>query len=456
MKLALHDLTGFDGRCDAVFFTSDMDAIPPKHPDETMSRWRRTLLRIPETPPSAGNFDVVVVGGGIPGCSAALAAARLGMEVAFIQNRPVLGGNASPEIGIMPRGELRSIVKEVAGNERERVIRSEKRIKLYLGWHALRAKTQRDGIISVDAQDTATGRELRFAAPIYIDCSGVGAVGFMAGAEFRMGREARNEFNESLAPEQADSMHHGNTVVFGTEVVDHPVLFPDVPWARAVAGDYAELGGQVVDGRDNIGGLTHFWEYGQWLDPFADGERIRDHLFCALYGTFANVKAKYPKGAANLALKWVGHVPAGGESRRLVGDYILTENDIRGQVPFDDAVATCSGHICLHFPGDAYDFRLGDWKFVPVGTYFVPYRCLYSRNVKNLLMAGKHISVTHIAGGSTKTMLNGGQMGVATAAAAYLCCKHRTTPRGVYQDHLAELQMIVAEQGEYKDAFRRR
>ncbi len=226
--------------------------------------------------------------------------------------------------------------------------------------------------------------------------------------------------------------------------------------AQRIAGDFAELGGQVVDGNDNILGLTHFWEYGQWLDPFADAEKIRDHLFCALYGTFANVKARYPKKMANLRLEWMGHVPAGGESRRLMGDYILTENDVRGQTAFDDAVATCSGHICLHFPGDQYDFRLGEWKFVPVGTYVIPYRCLYSRNVDNLLMAGKHISVSHIAGASTKTMLNGGQMGVATAAAAYLCRKHQTSPRGVYQHHLAELRAIVAEQGEYRHVFERR
>jgi hypothetical protein len=454
-RITLRDLTGFDARCDAVFFTSDLESRPPSNANNPMSRWRRALLRIPETPPSAGDFDVVVVGGGIPGCAAALAAARLGLQVALIQNRPVLGGNASPEIGITPRGELRSIVREVAGADRERVIRAEPRIKLYLGWHAMRAAKQENRITSVDAQDTRTGGELRFHAPVFIDCSGVAAVGALAGAEYRLGREARSEFGESLAPEQADSMHHGNTVVFATEVADQPASFPEVPWARKVAGDYAELGGQVVGGQDNIGGLTHFWEYGQWLDPFADAERIRDHLLCAVYGTFANVKAKYPGGAANLRLKWVGYVPAGGESRRLIGDYILTENDIRSQMPFDDAVATCSGHICLHYPGEKYDFRLGDWKFVPVGTYFIPYRCLYSKNVSNLLMAGKHISVSHIAGASTKTMLNGGQMGVATAAAAYLCQKHRTTPRDVHRNHLAELQSIVAEQGEYKNVFRR-
>jgi hypothetical protein len=152
----------------------------------------------------------------------------------------------------------------------------------------------------------------------------------------------------------------------------------------------------------------------------------------------------------------VGHVPAGGESRRLIGDYILTENDVRAGTLFPDAAALCSGHFCLHYPGGKYDFRLGDWKFVPVPLYSVPFRCLYSRNVGNLLMAGKHASVSHIAGSSTKTMLNGGQMGVATAAAAFLCKKHQTSPRGVGQRHIHQLQEILLETGQYRDALKPR
>ncbi len=333
------------------------------------------------------------------------------------------------------------------------VLRQEKKVELFLSWHAFAAQTDGGHIASIDAKNTRSNRELRFRAPVFIDCSGVAAVGFLAGADYRLGREAKSEFQEELAPDTADQMHHGNTVVFCTAIAEHPVAFPDVPWAVAVAGDFAELGGQVVDGRDNINGLTHFWEYGQWLDPFADAEQIRDHLLCAIYGTFANVKKRYGPGAAKLKLAWVSHVPAGGESRRLMGDYILTENDIRAQRPFPDSVAVCSGHFCLHYPGDEYDFRLGEWKFIPVQPYSIPLRCLYSRNVENLLMAGKHISVTHIAGASTKTMLNGGQMGVAVGAAAFLCKKYDTSPRGVYQQHLSELQSIVGEREAYEHCF---
>jgi hypothetical protein len=454
VKIELRDLTGFDGRCDALFFTTDEKFLPPAVPGEQMAAWRRRLLGLPEVPPSAGQFDVVVVGGGIAGCSAALTAARLGLQVAFIQNRPVLGGNASPEIGITARGQNRSVVNEVAGPDREKAIRAEKNVRLYLGWHAFRVQRKGNRIESVDAKNTASNKELRFFAPIYVDCTGTGSVGFLAGAEYRLGREARSEFNESLAPETADTLHHGNTVVFSTRTADHPTGFPDVPWATAVSKDYADLGGQVTKDHDNEGGLTHFWEYGQRLDPFRDAEEIRDHLFCAIYGTFSTAKRLNPEKYANLELERVGHVPAGGESRRLMGDYILTENDVRSAKLFPDAVALCSGHFCLHYPGDKYDFRLGDWKFTAVPIYSVPFRCLYSRNVENLLMAGKHISVTHIAGSSTKTILNGGQTGAATGAAAFLCKKHQTAPRGVGQNHIRDLQDILLGRGQYKDSLK--
>lgn len=454
VKIELKDLTGFDGRCDALFFTTDMEIIPPKEPNERMATWRQRLLGLPDVPPSAGQNDLVVVGGGIAGCSAALTAARLGLQVAFIQNRPVLGGNASPEIGITVRGQNRSVVNEVAGSDREWVIRGEKNIHLHLGWHVFRATMKGNRIANVDAKNIATNKELRFSAPVFIDCTGTGSVGCLAGAEFRMGREAKSEFNESLAPEHTDKLHHGNTVVFSTRMADRPTSFPDVPWATAVSKDYADLGGQVTHDHDNVGGLTHFWEYGQRLDPFQDAEGIRDHLFCAIYGTFATAKRMNPAEYANLELERVGYVPAGGESRRLMGDYILTEPDVRSGKIFPDAAALCSGHFCLHYAGDKYDFRLGDWKWIPVPAFSVPFRCLYSRNIENLLMAGKHISVTHIAGSATKTMLNGGQTGVATGAAAFLGKKHSAMPRDIGQDHIKELQEILLERGMYKDALK--
>jgi hypothetical protein len=467
VRLELHDLTGFDGRCDAILFTTDQNLVPPNQPGPSMEKWRKTLLGLPVVPPMAGQFDVVVVGGGIPGCAAALSAARLGCKVALIQNRPVLGGNGSSEVGILPRGTQTSLVMELVARGpdhailAERVLRAEENVSLFLNYHALRAEIgdDEDKILSVDAINTSTNHELRFVAPCFIDCTGRAAIGLLVGAECRIGREPRAEFNESLAPEKADAMHHGNTLPFHTQMADHPVAFPDVPWATVISKDYADLGGQIRHpGLDNLAGpvgrelrnnrtrsspLTHFWEYGQWLDPYEQAEQIRDHLLRAVYGTFATVKQQSPEVYANLELDYVGHVPATGEFRRLIGDYILTENDIRQQRSFPDVVAIGSGHFCLHYPGDKYDFRLGDWQWHAVKPYQVPLRCLYSRNIDNLMMAGKHISVSHVAGSCTKFMLNGGQHGQAVGAVAFLCKKYNTTPRGVAEDHLQELRALL-------------
>ena len=192
---------------------------------------------------------------------------------------------------------------------------------------------------------------------------------------------------------------------------------------------------------------THFWEYGQWLDPYTEAEYIRDHLLCAIYGTFSNVKTLEPDTYANLELEWVAFVPGQGEFRRYKGDYILTETDIREHRHFPDAVVQNSGAFCLHYPRDEkYDFRLKDWKWdTRDGKPFeVPFRCLYSASIGNLMMAGKHISVTHIAGSVTKFMGNGGQHAIATAAAAFLCKKYDVSPRKIHDSHLAELQDMVA------------
>lgn len=462
VSIELKDATGFDGRCDAILLTTDFSFVPPAGNTPETRSWRRRLLGLPETPPVAGEFDVVVVGGGVPGCSAALSAARMGCRVALVQNRPVLGGNASVEIGITPRGTRSALVSELVARgpggaiRAEQALRAQDNVSLFLNFHAYAVTKKGDRITAVRARHAATNRELSFPATVFIDATGMAAVGLLAGADCRAGREARSEFNESLAPETSDRMHHGNTVIFRTRMAAKPSAFPDVPWATAVSGDYADLGGQVrrpgVDnkpgpfvGKPRSDALTHYWEYGQWLDPYREAEHIRDHLLCSLYGTFATVKRKAPKIFANLELDYVGHVLASGEFQRIVGDYILAENDIRQHKSFPDTVAINSGHFCLHYPGKERDFRLGDWQWVPVGSFEVPFRCLYSRNVENLMMAGKHISVTHVAGSATKTMLNGGQHGVAVGAAAFLCKKYGVMPRDIYKRHIGELREIVTD-----------
>jgi len=470
--LILHDLTGFDARCDAIFFCAD-DSVPPDDPDRDRA-WRRRLRGLPETPLAVDDFDVIVVGGGVTGTAAALAAARLGCRTALIQDRAYLGGNASVEVGLSPRGETGPLIDEMCTRTpdgdliAQALLDAEPAASVFLGHRVYAATSQHDTIVSVDARESRSGREFRFSAPIFIDCTGTALLGLLVGAHTRYGQEARTEFDESLAPDHGDDMHHGNTVFFRTRMADHSVDFPEVPWALAVAKDYADLSGQLSKpGTENGPGpaagkpknadptvrrrmthpMTHFWEYGQWLDPYTHGEHIRDHLWCAIYGTFSNVKRLEPDRYANLELEWVAFVAAQGEFRRYVGDYTLTEKDIRAHKAFPDAVVSNSGAFCLHYPGDErYDFRLKHWVWDTRDEqpYAIPFRCLYSANITNLMVAGKHISTTHVAGSNTKFMGNGGQHAIAAAAAAFLCNKHGTSPRGIYREHLQELKEITA------------
>jgi len=475
--LALHDLTGFCGRCDAIYLSKD-GTVPPDAVDDASRAWRKALRGLPDQPIHAGDFDVVVVGGGVSGCAAALTAARLGQRVALIHDRPVLGGNASKEIGLMPRGTQGAILKEISERTGDgdlvalSLLEAEPTASVYLEHRIMRASTQGSRILSVDTLHARTGQERRFMGRMFIDASGTAMLGILTGAETLFGREARSEFDEAYAPETADSMHHGHTLFFRTRMAEHPVPFPEVPWAIEVSKDYADLSGQLIrpglengpgpkagthpsipdfrfGGSSEVVPATHFWEYGQWLDPYTSGEFVRDYLMRALYGTFSNVKRMEPEKYAKLEFEWMAHVAAQGEFRRYKGDLVLTENDIRNRTQFNDMLIANDGSFCIHCawrPGEGkYDFRLKDWIFDQRDkqSYGIPFRCLYSVNIDNLMMAGKHISVTHVAGSATKLMGNGAQHGVAVAAAAFLCNTLSTTPRGLYETHLGELRELV-------------
>jgi hypothetical protein len=485
-SLVLHDLTGFDGRCDAIFL-SNSGAVPVDGADAAARAWRRGLRGLPTEPTFAGNFDVVVVGGGVAGCVATLTAARRGCRVALIQDRPFLGGNASKEIGLSPRGENGGMVAELSGRTADgdlvarQVLEAEPTVSIFTERRVFDVETDGDTIVSIDVREARSGSDSRFAAPIFIDTTGTAILGLLAGAEILSGREGRDEFGEYYAPPKGDGEHHGNTVFFRTKMADQPKAFPDVPWATEISKDYANLSGQLTEpGIENGPGpaanpdssvfefnagdveddnhpvmqsfpATHFWEYGQFHDLYTDGELVRDYLLRALYGTFSNVKTLEPETFANLEFDWVAFVPAQGEFNRYKGDYILTENDVRDHTVFADAVVQNDGAFCIHIPNQPgegrYDFRLKDWVWDVRDNqpYAIPFRCLYSTNISNLMMAGKHISVTRIAGTTTKLMGNGGQHGAAVGAAASLCVRHDTTPRGIYESHLDELQQITDE-----------
>lgn len=491
--ITLHDLTGFCGRCDAIFLSPGHIA-PPNEVNDSSRAWRRQFRGLPEHPVPAGHYDTIVVGGGFVGAAAALSAARFSDRVALVQDRPVFGGNSSVEIGLSPRGEHGPLVKELMQRHPDGnlmaadLLRAEPTATVFLNHTVYAARMNGSAIVSIDAREARSGREIRLSAATFIDCTGKAIFGEYCGAETLYGQESKADYGESLAPERGDGMHHGNTLFFRTGMANSPVSFPDVPWATEVSKDYANLGGQLITpGFENGPGpkvvspdaapdpkvrprmrlpLTHFWEYGQWLDPYTEAEHIRDHLLQAVYGTFSNVKRLEPEKYANLQFEWVAFVPGQGGFRRYKGKHILTEIDVRSHRAFEDAVVQNGAAFCLHYPGDEkYDFRLKHWIWDvrDDAPFDIPFRSLYSSNISNLMMAGKHISTTHVAGScskflrrqrivilercahqlTAKFMGNGAQHAIATAAAAHLCTKYRTTPAVIYERYLQELRALI-------------
>jgi hypothetical protein len=442
-QIQLKDLTGFDGRCDALFFTTDRAFVPPNTLLQ-LTDWRRQQLGLPAVPASVGTFDLVVVGGGIAGSAAAVAGARQGLQVALIHDRPFPGGNASQDVRVHTLGKnLGGIVAEIntpdynfgsdqfiqRDQQRLAVLLAETNLHLYTDWRAFRANTNAARITSVDARQNRTGEERRFSAPVFIDSTGDGWIGYWAGAQYRMGREARAEFNESLAPTNSDRMTLGSTLSWYSRDAGHAAPFPAVPWATNVAkGFYATRG-------------EWWWEYGLTRDTIYDAEEIRDHLLQGVYGTFFNVKQQATN--ANLELGWVGYVTGKRESRRLTGDYVLTESDVRNHPAFPDAMVTESRAIDLHYVKAAAQDFFTYAQYTSIASYWIPFRCLYSTSVENLMMAGRCLSATHVGLGSPRVMNTCGQMGVATGAAAVLCKKYGLLPRGVYQNHMTELQALA-------------
>jgi hypothetical protein len=464
VTLALRDLTGFAGRCDAIVLMPEGAGAPPekKGADHV---WRREIRGLPEAPQDAGEYDFVVAGGGMAGSCAAISAARLGLKTALIQNRPVLGGNNSSEVRVHLNGEvyrkpypaLGAVVKDLdsgyQGNaqpafhyddeKKLAVARREKNLSLFLNTHAYDVEMDGDRIAAVRARDTRTGRDLRFSAPLFADCTGDGTIGFQAGADFRMGRESREETGESLAPEKADKMTLGSSVQWYTAEENEGTPFPECPWAvqfdektcqHAVRGDWD-------------------WETGLNRDQIEEFEYIRDYMFRVIYGNWDYLKNRSRKKDeyAKRSLSWVAYVAGKRESRRLLGDVSLQQQDIQEQRAFPDACVTTTWSIDLHypqpennreFPGRAFRTIAEQTNIKP---YAIPYRCLYSRTVPNLMMAGRNISVTHVALGTVRVMRTGGMMGEVLGMAASLCHAHETTPRGVYEKHLEKLKALLRE-----------
>lgn len=466
VELELHDLTGFEGRCDAVYL-SKSNKMPPESLEE-LSVWRKKVSGERDSPKNTETYDLVVVGGGIAGCAASIAAAEQGLNVALIHDRPVLGGNASSEIRVhtegitwkserilnmlntvwWPNGSPESVLDD---RKRHDNISKYSNINVYLNWRAFAVNTVNDSITSVDGRQTSTGETKRFNAPLFIDCTGDGWIGYWAGAEYMYGREDSSahgenwdKYGELWSPEKSDNRVMGASVLWRSFDTGHPVSFPEVPWALDVAGSYEAISG------------TWKWEFSRNdLHQIDDAEYIRDHMLRAIYGSFFNARQK--PGNENLALEWVSYLVGKRESRRLKGDYIYTFKDEKNMVEFDDAVAMENRNIDVHYQQILTDSTKPDFLsealYYGVDHYYIPYRSLYSVNIKNLLMAGRCFSCSHVGLGGPRVMNTTGQMGVAVGYAASLCRKYKTNPRGIYLNHIEELKNLINSSPELASVF---
>lgn len=492
--LTLHDLTGFEGRCEAILFCKDV-SFTPTNDVKALSRFRRKLLNLPETPKERGHFDLIVVGGGLAGVCSAISAARNGLKVALVQDRPVLGGNASSEVRVWPEGHTRQqpfphigdIVEEILtprpktkgslnGTGAENfddtrklaAIKAEPNITLLTDHRAIHTEKEGTTIRAVVIQSTRTGHRLRLKGKLFADCTGDAVIGYQAGAdyEFSVGNnmgssnlwrplDAANE-SEVLKCECKDK--DALTASFREGKIEQP--FPRCPWAIDLSdkpfpgrkGSKGQWG--ATDPLENLGGW--FWESGFDKNPIEDIERIRDLNFRAMYGAWdalKNVDNLYP----NHRLGWAAFIAGKRESRRLLGDVILSADDFLKGNTFDDPAFPCSWHIDIHTPdkqfdkahkGEEFISRASEGKgYTYKGPYWAPYRTLYSRNITNLFMAGRDISVTKDGLGPVRVMRTTGMMGEIVGKAAALCIRHNTTPRGVYKDHLAKLQELMKQPG---------
>ena len=406
--------------------------------------------------------DLCVVGGGLAGMCAAIAAARHGVRVALMHDRPVLGGNASSEIRMWicgAHGENNretGIIEEIALENLYRnplrnysmwdtvlydKVRNEDNIALSLNCSCTDLQMDGNRIRSVKGWQLTTQTWHTVEADLFADCSGDSILAPLSGAQFRMGREARREFGEDIEPEQADGKTMGMSLLIQARETDGPQPYIPPPWAKRYPTD-ADL-----PYRDHDLPQSNYWwiELGGEHDSIHDTEDMRDELLKVAFGVWDHVKNQGDHGAANWVLEWVGFLPGKRESRRYVGDHTLTQNDVRAEGRFDDLVAYGGWPMDDHNPGGML------WPgeptiFHPAPSPFgIPYRCLYSRNIANLFCAGRNISITHVGLSSTRVMATCATIGQAVGTAAAIAAHNRLTPRALYKSRVQELKQALME-----------
>lgn len=413
--------------------------------------------------------DLVVVGGGLSGVAAAVAAAREGVKTVLIQDRPVLGGPASSECcegnGKMVCGAPNycnrnareaGLVEEVRNFHARRYVygwrnhwslslrdfvEQEENITLLMNCSMYDCVCENNRICCVRARQSGSELEYTVYADNFVDATGDGTLGFKAGAEFRMGREGRAEFNEPLAPELPDGKTMGTSINFRAEDVGYPIKFEAPAWAYKINSD------DDLPFRMHSNPSSGYWwlEYGGELDTIADNEQIYKTLRSVLFGMWDHVKNGGDHGAENYAISWVAAVGGKREARRFMGDYIMSQKDLLEHPDFPDAVAYGGWPIDIHPPEGVFGkgHPGSTPPFIFPGTFPIPFRSLYSRNISNMMMAGRDISVTHVALGSTRLIATCGLTGQAVGTAAALLKKYKCTPRDIAQKYIGELRQLL-------------
>ena len=446
------------------------------------------------------SYDVVVVGGGLSGMCAAIAAARHGANTCIIQNRSVYGGNASSEVRMHIVGasshaaksdlaETGILLEMLMENKRRNpyasfpvfdsilweFIHFQENLTPYLNTNMDDAVVEDGKITAVICHQNTTETEFKIFGKIFVDATGHGTLGTMAGCESRWGSEGKDAHGEPNAPDMANDDTQGNTIMFSAIDRGEPVKFIKPKWAYTFTEDNLKYrghgnsvgshadGGELVEFEEGSGRLPAFFNVdsgywwievgGDWDDIIRQGEELRDELVKCVYGVWDHLKNQGDHGIDTLDLDWVGMVPGYRESRRLVGDYLLTEMDVRANRVFDDAVAYGGWQMDQHVRRGIWDFDKVPSRILNFsGCYTIPYRCFYSNQVSNLMMAGRDISTTKMAFGSTRVMGTCAIGGQAVGTAAAIAIAKDCTPAEV-GNHIDELQQALLKDDCYIPGF---
>jgi len=424
--------------------------------------------------------DLIVVGGGLSGVCAALTAARAGVQVILVQDRPILGGNSSSEVrlwilgatshmgnnnrwsregGVIDEILVENTFKNPEGNPLifdtillDKVA-EERDITLLLNTAVYEiSKSSEDTISEVKAFCSQNSTSYLLSANLFCDCSGDGVLGFLSGASFRMGAESREEFDEKFAPSKAYGELLGHSLYFYSKDTGKPVKYIAPQFALS---DITTIPRFKSFNAQDFGCKLWWIEYGGRLDTVHDTEKIKWELWKVVYGTWNYIKnsGNFPE-AENLTLEWVGMIPGKRESRRFEGDFMLSQKDIIEQKLHFDAVAYGGWSIDLHPADGIFSEKPGCNQWHPKGIFQIPYRCLYSKDIKNLFIAGRIISATHVAFASTRVMATSAYVAQAVGMAAKLCKEYQICPRDIIKNNLiGELQDQLQRAGQYIPGF---